>query len=324
MMISIKRTLLWHCMLFCLGLSLLWSTRLLADAITPLRPLPSLSAARAALGKDLFHDLRLSADGRISCASCHPLAQGGSDNLPQSTGIGGAVGQVNAPTVYNAAYNCMQFWDGRAANLHEQAADPITNPAKMGSQWPALLQRLQQDRPLVARFQRLYPEEGLTQTSIIDALVNFEFSLITVDAPFDRWLQGDSGAMGTLALQGYYKFREFGCVSCHQGRLVGGNMFADMGTLHDYFRDRAEPPKESDLGRYRVTQNISDRYQFKVPSLRLAIKTPPYFHDGSSPTISDAVNKMAYYQLGRSLNSDDVEALVAFIASLQGKHELLN
>jgi cytochrome c peroxidase len=283
--------------------------------ILPLVPIKGLDPGRVALGERLFHDTRLSADSTVSCASCHNLKAGGVDGQRFSIGVGGAVGSINAPTVLNSAYNLAQFWDGRAATLEEQAVGPIHNPVEMGATMSQVIGRLEQDADLVARFGRLYTD-GLTVANLLDAIATFERSLITVDSRFDRYLRGDQEALSELEVDGYRRFREFGCASCHQGMLVGGNMYQKFGVLGDYFAGRAITT--SDLGRYNVTGREEDRHVFKVPSLRNVALTAPYFHDASAMTLEQAVTAMARYQLGRDLSVADTEAIVAFLHTLSG------
>lgn len=288
----------------------------LLSPILPLVPIDGLDHERIALGERLFHDPRLSADLSIACANCHRLSAGGVDGQRVSVGIGGALGSINAPTVFNSAYNVAQFWNGRAATLEEQAAGPIQNPIEMGSTWSQVLARLGQDGELVAEFTRLY-RDGLTADNLVDAIATFERSLVTVNSRFDRYLRGDRQALTSREEEGYRRFSEYGCVSCHQGMLIGGNMFQKFGVLGDYFAARSVT--EADLGRYTVTGREEDRHVFKVPSLRNVTRTAPYFHDGSAATLEQAVLIMARYQLGRELSGDDVEAIVAFLGTLDGE-----
>jgi cytochrome c peroxidase len=283
--------------------------------ILPLTPIQGLDPGRVALGASLFHDVRLSADETISCASCHNLAAGGVDGQRFSTGIGGAVGSINAPSVLNSAYNLAQFWDGRVATLEEQVAGPIHNPLEMGANWPLVIGRLAQDADLADRFAALYAD-GLTAANAADAIATFERSLVTLDSRFDRYLRGDRGALSAKEVEGYRRFREFGCVSCHNGQLLGGNMYQKAGVLGDFWAGRAVTP--SDLGRYNVTGREEDRYVFKVPSLRNVALTAPYFHDGAAVTLEMAVELMAHDQLGRDLAPADTEAIVAFLRTLNG------
>lgn len=284
--------------------------------ILPLQPIAGLDPERVALGAKLFHDKRLSADLSLACVSCHDLAKGGADGRQFSVGVGNAQGRINAPTVLNSGYSLAQFWDGRAATLEEQAAGPIQNPVEMAATWPEVLDRLERDRAIKAAFTRIYPD-GLTAANVLDAIAAFERSLVTVNSRFDRYLRGEKDTLTTLEMDGYRRFREYGCTSCHQGALVGGNMYQKFGVLGDYFAGRQIT--QSDLGRFNVTQREEDRHVFKVPSLRNVALTAPYFHDGSAHTLDQAVIVMGRYQLGRELSVDDVAAIVAFLESLSGE-----
>jgi len=288
-------------------------------ASTALTPLPAtLGAATPALielGRRLFHDGRLSRDGSIACASCHPVHQGGADNRPTSVGVDGRSGQANAPTVLNAAFNFRQFWDGRAATLEEQVAGPIHNPVEMDSNWKAVLTALDGD-PEYGRLAREL-DAPFDADLIARAIAAYERTLITPDAPFDRFLSGETGALSTQARRGYDLFQGLGCIACHQGVNIGGNLFAHLGVMGDFFTDR--PVKKIDLGRYNVTGRAEDRHKFKVPSLRNVALTAPYFHDGSVASLEEAVDLMARFQLGVELAADDRAALVAFLHSLTGR-----
>lgn len=289
------------------------------DSMQALRPLPELPPLRpesVALGARLFADTRLSADYSLACASCHRFDLGGADGQPVSVGILGREGGINAPTVFNSGLSFVQFWDGRALTLQEQAAGPIHNPLEMGASWSLVIERLGADESMREAFRLAYPD-GLTAANIADAIASFEQSLLTLDSPFDRYLRGDEEALDELARAGYQRFRDFGCVSCHQGVLLGGNMFQKFGVLGDYFADR--PLTAADLGRYNVTGREEDRHVFKVPGLRNVALTAPYFHDGSAPTLEVAVAIMGRYQLGRDLAAEDVKAIVAFLNSLTGR-----
>lgn len=286
----------------------------------PIKPIPTenkLDPAKVALGDRLFHDKRLSRDNSMSCASCHDLGRGGVDGTPFSVGIGGAKGGINAPTVYNAALNFRQFWDGRAASLEEQAAGPVHNPIEMGSNWDEVLAKLGKDADLVAQFRKAYPD-GLKPKNIQDAIAVFERSLVTPNARFDKYLRGDRNALTAEELRGYQLFKSYGCVACHQGVNVGGNMFQTFGVMGDYFGKRGNP-QPADLGRFNVTKVESDKHVFKVPSLRNVALTAPYFHDGSAQTLQDAVDVMFKYQLGRPAAPQDKELIVKFLNTLTGE-----
>lgn len=281
--------------------------------------MPDVDPRKVQLGEEMFHDPRLSSDDTISCASCHDLSNGGVDGLPKPVGIRGAEGAVNTPTVFNSAYNFTQFWDGRAENLTEQASGPVHNPVEMASNWSEVVAKLSRDERIVAAFQEIY-ENGLTKDNIIDSIVTFEQTLVTMNAPFDRYLQGDETAISPAAIRGYDLFQSYGCAACHQGVNVGGNMYQTMGAMGDYFGDRGNV-SASDMGRYQVTGREKDRHVFKVPSLRVVAHTAPYFHDGSAKTLEDAVRHMAKYQLGRDIPDQDLKDIIQFLESLAGEYE---
>ena len=286
----------------------------------PIQPLPrtvEIDPARAALGKRLFHEPRLSGDATISCASCHPIDRGGADGMARSIGVGGQIGVINAPTVLNSGFNAFQFWDGRAATLEEQIDGPITDPREMASSWRRVIAVLEGDAGYRDAFALAFGD-GITIANVKRAIADFERTLITPDSPFDRHLRGEPEAIGDQAREGYRLFKAYGCSACHQGRLVGGNMFEKMGVIIDYFSQRGEIT-EADYGRYNVTGQEEHRFEFKVPSLRNVALTAPYFHDASAATLEDAVRAMGYFQLGRTLPEEDVRRIVLFLESLTGE-----
>jgi len=291
-----------------------------ADAVLPLPPVPDLPTDKVALGKSLFRDPRLSHDNTISCASCHDLSTAGHDKRRFSVGVGGLLGGVNAPSVFNAALNFVQFWDGRAASLEEQAAGPVHNPREMASNWPEVLVKLNADDALVRRFELIYRQRPSAE-NIVDAIATFERTLLTVNSPFDRYLRGDQQAIDADAKAGFRLFKDVGCASCHQGANFGGNMFQRFGVMIDYSRGRPDgkPLAEADLGRFNVTHREEDRYVFKVPGLRNVALTAPYFHDGSVARLEDAVAVMGRSQLGRELSAEEIRRLVAFLDTLSGE-----
>ena len=291
-------------------------------AAEPIKPIPvavDVDPAKAALGRSLFHDVRLSRDGTVSCASCHDLSSGGDDGRVVSVGIEGKKGFINSPTVFNVGLNFKQFWDGRAGTLEQQVDDPVQSPREMGSLWPDVVAKLYQDAEYPKRFQSLYPD-GISRNSIRNALAEFMRSLVTPNSRFDRWLGGDESALSAEEKHGYRLFKHYGCVSCHQGANVGGNMFQVFGVLNEYFKRRGNIT-DADLGRFNVTGNPADRHAFKVPSLRMAALTAPYLHDGSAATLRDAVDAMFTFQLGREAPDADKDAIVAFIETLAGEHK---
>ena len=286
--------------------------------ITPIPEALDLDVRKVELGRKLFHDKRLSRDDSTACASCHELGRGGMDGRPVAVGVGRQMGSVNSPSVLNSAFNFSQFWDGRAATLEEQAAGPVHNPIEMASNWDQVVAKLSRDAEYGRAFRALWPD-GIQAAHIQSAIAEFERSLITPDSPFDRYLKGDDHALAGDARKGWDLFRNLGCIACHQGVNVGGNMYATLGILGDYFADRGRPLAKSDLGRFNVTGREEDRHMFKVPSLRNVARTAPYFHDGGIDTLEKAVDTMARYQLGRDLDAADRQALVAFLHALNGR-----
>jgi len=289
----------------------------------PIKPIfkdPSLNKAKVLLGEKLFFDTRLSADNSVSCGHCHRLVLGGADAQQFATGIKGQKGDVNSPTVFNARYNIAQFWDGRADSLEKQALGPVENPIEMGSTWPDVVNKLNQEQDLKQQFYRIYGQE-ISAATVTDAIAEFERSLVTINAPFDLYLLGNEKAISEQAKQGYALFKSYGCISCHHGINVGGNMFHKMGALKAYFSPKDEEFLLRDLGRYNVTKDPMDKYVFKVPSLRTVTQTAPYFHDGSIKTLSEAITAMARYQLLREIPDDEVELMIAFLESLSGEYD---
>ncbi|MET0051756.1 MAG: cytochrome-c peroxidase [Candidatus Thiodiazotropha sp.] len=289
------------------------------EPILPLTMDPDLDPRLVALGDRLFHDKRLSQDNSLSCASCHLLSSGGTDKQPRSMGVGGAMGVIKTPTVYNTCNNFVQFWDGRAETLEEQAAGPVHNPIEMNSSWSEVESKLGNDPALVERFESIF-EDGLTGNNIAMAIAAFERSMVTVNSRFDRWLLGEDDVLSEAELKGYRLFKSYGCISCHQGVNVGGNMYGYMGAMGDYFKDRQTGITDADLGRYNVTHQEKDKHYFKVPSLRLAAINPPYFHDGTAKTLDEAVRVMGRYQLGREIPDDEIGQIVAFLHTLVGEN----
>lgn len=288
----------------------------LNEPIQPLKLKQDLNLEKVNLGRSLFNDKRLSRDNSISCASCHDINKGGVDQLPVSKGVGGALGTINTPTVLNSSLNFRQFWDGRAVSLEEQIDGPIHLKNEMNSDWPTILTKLQQDQAYVELFKKLY-KNGLQAENIKDAISEYERSLIT-PSRFDRYLLGQKDAINENEIKGYELFKRYGCVACHQGVNVGGNMYQLFGVMGDYFKDRGNITT-ADLGHFNVSKDERDRHKFKVPSLRNVALTAPYFHDGSAKTLRDAVRIMAKYQLGRNMPEKDEDLIIQFLQSLSGE-----
>jgi len=301
-----------------LALSLVTVAGVGREPITPLPAVHAEPAAKVELGRRLFHDPRLSGDDTVACASCHDLRRSGVDGLPHSVGIAGAVGERNAPTVLNSGLNFRQFWDGRAATLEEQAVGPVHNPIEMGSNWPQVVDKLGRDPEYPQLFAALY-DDGITGSNIADAIASFERSLLTPNSPFDRYLRGDESAISVEAKEGYRLFKGYGCISCHQGVSVGGNMYQRFGIFGDYFSDRGRAPHPSDYGRFTVTGRDEDKFVFKVPGLRNVTLTAPYLHDGEIANLEEVVRLMARYQLGVEIPDGEVDLIVQFLRSLSGE-----
>lgn len=301
-----------------------WSQEHAADLKgEPAQALPlqtTLDADKVALGKRLFHDKRLSGDDSLNCASCHDLTKGGTDQAQVSTGIRGQHGPINSPTVYNAMYNLAQFWDGRAKDLQEQAVGPVSNPLEMGAQWDEVVEKLKQDAEYPAFFAKLYPQQGLTKTTVTDAIAVFEQSLVTGNSRFDQFLRGNQAALISDELEGYELFKA-NCASCHFGPALGGLSYEKMGVKRDYFQQRGTALTDADNGRFNVTKQEKDRHFFKVPVLRNIDLTYPYFHDGSVVSLADAIQIMGEVQLDKTFSQDEIAKLVAFLSTLTGEYQ---
>jgi cytochrome c peroxidase len=285
----------------------------------PIKPIPlSLhqDPAKAELGKRLFNDVRLSANNRLSCAGCHDITSGGGDKRQRSLGFAGQPAMLNTPTVLNAALNFRQFWDGRADTLEAQIDMVVRNPVEMGSNWTDIMAKLGADPGYGRAFAAAY-RDGLTAANVRNALASYERTLITPNSRFDQYLRGDHNAITEAEKTGYAKFKQYGCVACHQGVNIGGNMFQKFGVMGDYFARRGGATN-SDLGRYLVTRKPEDIHVFKVPSLRNVAQTAPYFHDASAATLEDAVDVMFKFQLGRVGSKEDKAFIIKFLNTLSG------
>lgn len=288
----------------------------------PLQPLMEsipADSAKVALGFALYNDTRLSADNTISCASCHGLETGGVDRKQYSEGINGQLGGVNAPTVYNAALNFAQFWDGRAADLKEQAAGPPLNPVEMGHKsFDDICAVLAEDKEFTKAFTAVYPD-GFSQSNITEAIAEFEKTLLT-PSRFDKYLRGDKSALSAEEIEGYDLFKSHKCATCHVGMNIGGQSYDYMGIKNSYFDYRGTGLTDGDNGRYSVTKKETDLHKFKTPTLRNVMITYPYMHDGSVKTVEDAVRIMHEFQIGTAISDADMTKIVAFLHSLTGEY----
>ena len=294
-----------------------------ARANEPVRPIDQsleYDATKAELGKALFHDTRLSVDNTVSCASCHEIENAGVDNHQYSHGVNDQLGGVNAPTVYNAVYNFVQFWDGRAQTLAAQAAGPPLNPVEMASEsFDQIIAKLNADKKFAKAFKAVYPD-GITEANITDAIEQFERTLVTPNSAFDKWLMGDDTAITAEELAGYELFKKYDCATCHAGQNLGGLTYELMGLRKHYFAERGLDMTNEDNGRFKETQLERDRHRFKVPGLRNVEHTWPYYHDGTRETLEDAVRDMAIYQSGVELTEAEVASITSFLKTLTGEY----
>jgi len=279
----------------------------MADADHP------VEQARVELGRMLYYETRMSKNHDISCNSCHMLDKYGVDNEPTSPGHKGQRGERNSPTVYNAALHATQFWDGRAANVEEQAKGPILNPIEMGMESDADVVAVIKSIPgYKEKFEAAFPgqDDPITYDNIATAIGAFERTLVT-PGKWDAYLKGDASALTDQEVEGARLFVETGCTTCHMGVTVGGSMFQKLGLVKPY--------ETEDEGRKAVTGKDADLHMFKVPALRNVAKTGPYFHDGSIKTLDEAVKIMAEYQLGKELSDEDTTRIVTFLQALTGE-----
>ncbi len=271
--------------------------------------------ALISLGKKLYFEKKLSQNNSQSCNSCHNIEgkAAGVDNLPTSPGAFGKNGDRNSPTVLNAGFHFAQFWDGRAADLKAQAKGPILNPVEMAMPSEGeVIKRLKEDAEYPSLFSKAFPsaKEALTYDNLAEAIAAFERTLVT-SSRFDDFVNGDHKALTAEEQAGLNTFVASGCSSCHNGNLFGGNSYRKVGQVNPY--------ETTDLGRFNVTKDPTDKFFFKVPSLRNIALTGPYFHDGKVSTLEDAVKKMAYHQLGITMKDEDTSKIVKFLATLSDK-----
>jgi cytochrome c peroxidase len=293
-----------------------------AEALKLFAPLPAVMSspdnavteAKVRLGRILYYDPRLSANQKISCNTCHPLDAYGAEAKRVSTGHKNQQGNRNAPTVYNAAGHFVQFWDGRAPTVEEQAKGPITNPVEMAMpSGGAAVQVIASMPEYVALFQTAFPQDKdpITYNNMALAIGAFERQLVT-PSRWDAFLQGDPAALTDEEKSGFNTFAATGCQWCHHGPYVGGASYQKLGAMKPW-------PNQTDPGRYQVTREKTDKMVFKVPSLRNIKKTEPYFHDGSVPTLEQAIRDMAVHQRGVTLTDAQVKSIEVWLGSLTGR-----
>jgi cytochrome c peroxidase len=279
----------------------------MASAVNP------ITAEKVVLGRMLYYEPRLSKSQEISCNSCHLLNQYGVDGQPTSDGHKGMMGDRNSPTVYNAAGHLAQFWDGRAADVEEQAKGPVMNPIEMAMPSPAQVLVVLKSMPeYVAAFKAAFPGEKdpVTYDNMAKAVGAFERKL-TTPSRWDKFLIGDQNALTADEKAGFQAYFEAGCQTCHSGAYVGGGSYQKLGMIKAW-RD------SSDSGREKVTKSEADRMVFKVPSLRNIDKTGPYYHNGKVATLAEAVSTMAEYQLGKTLTDAQIRSIITWLGTLTG------
>ena len=292
------------------------------DSSAPIQPIPLESGQahnKVLLGKMLFNEPMLSHDNIFSCASCHQIEQGGDDGLDRSITNKGERNIINTPTVFNIRYNFRQTWEGFFKTLEDQAEGDILYPEHGNSKWPEVIAKLQVGDKYKKQFKAVYKSD-ITRLNIMDAIATYERSLITPNSRFDQYMRGNENIITKEEKLGYKYFKEYGCVACHQGINVGGNMFQKFGLFDDYFKWRGNV-QPGDYGRFNVTKNEKDKFIFRVPSLRNIAVTSPYLHDGSVKDLDEVVTIMAKYQLGTSIQKDKISAIVAFLKTLTGKYQ---
>lgn len=279
------------------------------------------SAAKVELGRLLYFDKRISADGTLSCATCHHPAKGFTDQAQFSTGIKGQVGGINSPTVINRAYGAIQFWDGRASSLEDQAVGPMANPIEMGNTHPVVVETLRKIPGYRARFKSVFGTEDFTLDHIAKAIATFERTVLSGNSPYDKYKLGNKAALNASQVRGMdVFFNKAKCDQCHEGASFTLNSFHNLGVG----QDKASP----EPGRFAVTKNPADFGAFKTPTLREIEHTFPYMHDGSLKTLEEVVE---YYDKGGipnknlderikklNLTAQDKADLVAFMKSLSG------
>ena len=269
---------------------------------------------RVTLGRQLYFEKRLSKNQDVACNSCHLLNALGVDNKPTSEGHKKQIGERNSPSVYNAAGHFVQFWDGRAADVEEQAKGPVLNPVEMAMKDEASVVKVLKSVPgYEPLFAAAFPGEKdpITYDNMAKAIGAFERTLAT-PSRFDKYLAGDEKALTDAEKKGIETFISVGCTACHTGEFVGGGMYQKFGLVKAV-------PDLKDEGRSKISKNDAEKFFFKVPSLRNVEKTAPYFHDGSKQTLEEAIAFMGEYQLGKTLSKEEVDSIATFLKSLTGE-----
>lgn len=293
------------------------------DVLPSEAPAPSdnpTTPAKVELGKMLYHDPRLSSTGTVSCSSCHNTMLGGEDNRPVAMGVNGQTGGRSAPTVWNAAFNTVQFWDGRAESLEAQAAGPVTNPIEMGMKsWDDVVARLNSIEGYQKAFADAFGGNAISKDTATKAIAAYERTLITPNSPYDKYTSGEQSAMTDQQVRGMNKVAELGCTGCHNGPAFNGPGLFQLFPVHSNGMYQAKYHFNKDLGLAEVSKKAGDEHRFKVPTLRNIALTAPYFHNGAVKTLDEAVKIMAKLQLDKELSKEEIADIVAFLNALTGE-----
>ncbi|WP_294966005.1 cytochrome c peroxidase [Sulfurimonas sp.] len=284
-------------------------------ASEPISPIPTnikVNLAKAKLGKKLFCDTILSKDNSTACVSCHNLSKGGADSNVVSSGYAHNKGNIQSPTVFNSRYNFKQFWNGRAGNLTEQADGPINNPDEHNMDPQTIEERVNNSQEYKKLFKEVYSTSYITYKQVLESIVEFENALTTPNSRFDKFLR-DEIQLTKDEKDGYIIFKQYGCITCHNGINIGGNSFQKMGTFLDYEMQDDYPDRS------KITKNPNHKNVFKVPTLRNISKTAPYFHDGSAKNLKEALTIMAKHNLGIKFETEEVEKIISFLKTLDGE-----
>lgn len=294
-----------------------------AESLPTVAPAPEdnpTTEEKVELGKMLYHDPRLSSTGTVACASCHNTMLGGEDNRPNAMGVNGQTGGRSAPTVWNSAFNKVQFWDGRAASLEAQAAGPVTNPIEMGMKsWDDVVARLKTIEGYPEAFEKAFGKNSISKDNATKAIAAYERTLITPNSAYDKYVNGNKAAMTVQQIRGMEKAVELGCTSCHSGPAFNGPGAFQKFPVNSNGYFEAQYHFSKDKGLAEVTKKDSDEHMWKVPTLRNIALTAPYFHNGSVKTLDKAVWLMAKLQLNKELSDADVADIVAFLNALTGE-----
>lgn len=293
---------------------------LLGDGKESILPIPqnlALDTRKVVLGELLFSDPRLSTTG-FACITCHPIDASGTDGLKVSRTASKSDDIKNTPTIFNSGFNSLQHWNAEFESLQEQLNATLHNPLQMNNNWSKLIETLKKDIDYVQAFQSIY-SSPINQHNITDAMITFERSLITPNADFDRYLNGQLDALTEKQKKGYQLFNDYGCITCHQGINIGGNLYTKAG-IFEHHEDHNKTLTKYDYGRYLYTSDKKDLFVFRVPSLRNVAVTAPYFHDGQTETLYEAIEHMGHEQLDIQLSTDDIELIEDFLNSLTGEY----